>query len=270
MRVIGSKRPWRALRRAEFSGNSGVLVSEGGPMTPKVLYIIHNPAWTDCRVADTVRARGYTVDHVCPAFGDELPPIDGYAALMAGGSEEGHAATPDDPPWVALEIAYIRQAVDREIPYYGICMGCQLLAGAYGGEVSARPDGLCELGFYRVGPTDEGRSLFGEARYFYQAHFEGVMALPREATLLASGESFPVQAFRIGDHAYGTQFHPDAKLHRFTREQIARDSLVHVQGAQDIDEQVRQAPLHEPLVQEWTERLVDRWIGPAEARAVAV
>ena len=235
-------------------------------MSDKVLYIIHNPAWTDCRVADAVRRRGYGIDHVCPPFGDELPAIDGYAALMAGGSEEGHVATPDDPPWVGLEMAYIREAVDRRVPFLGICMGCQLLAGAYGGEVAARADGRCELGFYAVEPTAEGRGLFGEARHFYQAHYEGVTVLPGEAVLLARGENFPVQAFRIGDHAYGTQFHPDARLESLTRERIGRDSLLHVEGAQGLDEQVREAPLHEALIEEWTERFVDRWIGPAGAR----
>ena len=45
-------------------------------MGQKVLYIIHNRAWTDCRVADAVRARGYAVEHVCPPAGDDLPPLE--------------------------------------------------------------------------------------------------------------------------------------------------------------------------------------------------
>ena len=238
-------------------------------MGQKVLYIIHNRAWTDCRVADAVRARGYAVEHVCPPAGDDLPPLDGYAALMVGGSEEGHAGSPEAPPWVAREIAYIRQAVDRNIPFLGICMGCQLLAAAYGGDVGARPDGRCELGFYRVEPTAEGRSLFRESRHFYEAHYEGVTSLPEEAVLLARGDTFPVQAFRIRDHAFGTQFHPDVRLDKLTREAISADSLIDVPGAQDIDEQLRMAPVHEPLIQEWTERFVDRWIGRASGEAAA-
>lgn len=231
-------------------------------MTSKVLYIIHNPAWTDCRVADTLETRGYTIDHVCPPFGDELPALDDYAVVMVGGSEEGHVAEPDDPPWVAREIAFVRDVLARDIPFLGICMGCQILAGACGGDVSGRADGLCELGFYPVEPTAEGASLFRESRCFYQAHYEGVMTLPAGAVLLATGENFPVQAFRVGENAYGVQFHPDARLDKLTPEAIAGDSLIDVKGAQGVDEQIRLAHLHEAAIQRWTEAFVDRWVGP--------
>ncbi len=232
-------------------------------MTSKVLYIIHNPAWTDCRVADTLETRGYAIDHVCPPFGDDLPALDGYAAVMVGGSEDGHVAEPDDPPWVGREIALVRDVLARDIPFLGICMGCQILAAACGGEVGGRADGLCELGFYPVEPTAEGASLFRYSRCFYQAHYEGVMTLPAGAVLLATGENFPVQAFRVGDTAYGVQFHPDARLDRLTPEAIAGDSLIDVEGAQGVDEQVRLAHLHEADIQRWTEAFVDRWVGPA-------
>ncbi len=232
-------------------------------MTSKILYIIHNPAWTDCRVADTLRTRGYTIDHVCPPFGDDLPALDGYAAVMVGGSEEGHVAEPDDPPWVGREIAFVRDVLARGIPYLGICMGCQILAGACGGDVGGRADGLCEFGFFPLEPTAEGASLFRDSRCFYQAHYEGVMALPAGAVLLATGENFPVQAFRVGENAYGLQFHPDARLERLTPDAIAGDSLIGVEGAQGVDEQIRLAHRHEAAIQRWTEEFVDRWIGPA-------
>ena len=40
-------------------------------------------------------------------------------------------------------------------------------------------------------------------------HKEAISALPRHAVLLASSPGCPVQAFRIGSHAYATQFHPE-------------------------------------------------------------
>ncbi len=238
-------------------------------MTSKVLYIIHDPAWTDCRVADTLEARGYIIDHVCPPFGDALPALDGYAVVMVGGSEEGHVAEPDDPPWVSREIAFVRDVLARGTPFLGICMGCQILAGACGGKVGGHPDGLCELGFFPVHPTQEGASLFRDSRYFYQAHYEGVMTLPEGAVLLATGENFPVQAFRVADNAYGVQFHPDARLERLTPDVIAGDSLMEMKGAQGVDEQVRLAHRHEAAVQRWTEEFVDHWVGHPRARLTA-
>lgn len=238
-------------------------------MTSRILYVVHNPAWKDCRVADAARSRGFSVDHVCPAFGDDLPALDGYAALIVGGSAEGHADRPDEHRWVADEIACLRAAVDRGLPTLGVCMGCQLLAAAFGGKVWARPDGLCELGFFRVDPTEEGRELFAGASHFYEAHYEGVFRLPDEAVLLARGDGFPVQAFRIGEHAYGVQFHPDMKLSTLTREFLENDSYRGRLGAQSVDEQLRLAPVYEASIQTWTERFVDGWIGRAGVDAEA-
>ena len=165
----------------------------------------------------------------------------------------------DDPPWVGREIAFVRDVLARGIPYLGICMGCQILAGACGGDVGGRADGLCEFGFFPVEPTAEGASLFRDSRCFYQAHYEGVMALPAGAVLLATGENFPVQAFRVGENAYGLQFHPDARFERLTPDAIASDSLIGVEGRQGVDEQMfvwRIAT--KAAIQRWTEEFVDR------------
>lgn len=238
-------------------------------MTSTLLYIVHDPAWKDCRVADAVRARGHKIEFRCPPAGDSLPEIAGYDALIVGGSAEGHADRPDELPWVAAEIAYIRHAVDGGTPMLGICMGCQLLAAAYGGKVLARPDGYCELGFYPIEATAEGHDLFEGTSHFYEAHYEGVFDLPQGAALLARGERFPVQAFRIGKNAYGTQFHPDMKLATLTRKAIATDGCMGRPGAQPADEQLRQAPIHEAAIQAWTERFVAGWLAHGARRAEA-
>jgi GMP synthase (glutamine-hydrolysing) len=237
---------------------------------PSVLYLIHHPDWTDCRVADVLRNRGYRIDYLCHPAGEPLPANAlEYAAIMVGGSEEGHAGRPDLHDWVACEIAFIRAAVEQGVPFLGICMGSQLLAAAFGGVVMARPDGLTELGFYPVEATAAGEDLFAGVSHFYQAHFEGVHALPENAILLARGERFPVQAYRIGETAYGLQFHPDYKLSNVTSERLAGDSYRNRLGAQPADEQIRLAPIHEASIQAWTERFVDRWVGPAERRSAA-
>ena len=237
---------------------------------PKVLYLIHHPDWTDCRVADVLRSRDYEVEYRCHPNGDPLPVnARGYAAVMIGGSEEGHAGRPELHDWVAREIAFTRETVERGIPFLGICMGSQLLAAAFGGAVMPRPDRLAELGFYSVEPTRDGEDLFAGTSHFYQAHFEGVFALPESAVLLARGVQFPVQAYRIGETAYGLQFHPDYKLSNVTPENLAKDAYRDMFGVQSADEQLRLAPIHKASIQGWTERFVDLWVGQAEKRSVA-
>jgi len=238
-------------------------------MTSTVLYILHNPAWTDDRVADVVRSRGHTVEFICPPEGDPLPDLSAYTALIVGGSDDGHADRPDEFAWVADEIAYIRDAVDAGTPVLGICMGAQLMAAAYGGKVLARPDGFTEWGFYPVYPTAEGEALFAGTSHFNQGHYEGIVGLPENATLLARGDHFPVQCYRIGESAYGLQFHPDTKLSILTREFLDRNSYRHYFGVQGTDEQLELAQRYEDQIQMWTERFVDLWIGAADASAVA-
>ncbi|MBC6439829.1 MAG: gamma-glutamyl-gamma-aminobutyrate hydrolase family protein [Rhodospirillales bacterium] len=238
-------------------------------MSSSILYVVHNQAWTDCRVAEVLRSRGHTIEFVCPAFGDTLPPVDGYTALVIGGSEDGHAARPDELQWVADEIAYIREAVDKGVPTYGICMGAQLLAAAYDGKIWGRPDELCELGFYQIDATEAGRDLFEGTSHFYEAHYEGIFRLPDNAVLLARGNQFPVQAFRIGDHAYGTQFHPDVALEKLTREFLENDPYIDFFGAQSVEEQLRLAAVYEDSIQAWTERFIDTWVGSACSEAEA-
>jgi GMP synthase (glutamine-hydrolysing) len=238
-------------------------------VTSTVLYTLHNPAWTDDRVADVVRSRGYAVEFICPPEGDALPDISNYAALIVGGSEDGHADRPEELSWVAEEMAYIRKAVDAGMPMLGLCMGAQMLAATYGGKVLGRPDGFTEWGFYPVNATDEGRELFAGTTHFNQAHFEGIFALPDNATLLARGEHFPVQAFRIGENAYGLQFHPDTKLSQLAKPLLDNNPYRHLMGVQGVDEQIRLAKLYEASIQMWTERFVDQWVGAAGSASAA-
>ncbi len=151
-------------------------------MTTGVLYIIHNPAWTGCRVAETASSSGYDVNYLCPPRRDALPDdVSAFAGIVVGGNEDGHADRSDEFAWVADEMAFMRRVVDAGIPTLGICRG---------------------------------------------AHFEGIVALPDEAVLLVSGERFPVQAFRIGQHVYGLQFHPDTKLDALTPEALQNDPYI--------------------------------------------
>ena len=70
-------------------------------------------------------------------------------------------------------------------------------------------DGVVEIGYYAVTPTEEGRDLFPDSLHVYHWHEEG-FDLPEGASLLArGGNAFPNQAFRWRSSAYGFQFHPE-------------------------------------------------------------
>jgi GMP synthase (glutamine-hydrolysing) len=114
---------------------------------------------------------------------------------------------------LATEIAAIHEAVTAGKPVLGICLGGQLLAAAMGGTVQPNP--VPEIGWYRlhVRPQAHHDPLFRHfertPRHVFQWHaytFEP----PPGAVPLAWTRSCRQQAYRIGDHAWGMQFHLEA------------------------------------------------------------
>jgi GMP synthase-like glutamine amidotransferase len=108
----------------------------------------------------------------------------------------------------------IREFDAARRPVLGVCLGAQVIARAYGGEVY-RMERL-ESGFYTMEVTPEGRadpvfSALGETVTSFQNHFDAVRGIPG-AVPLATGGACPIQAFRIGARVYATQFHPEATL----------------------------------------------------------
>jgi len=150
--------------------------------------------------------------------GDPLPELRDLSALIVLGGVMG-ANDDDRHPFLSGLKTLIGHVVEAVIPFLGICLGGQLLAAAMGGRVaSGRWE---ELGSQRVTLTDEGRRdrLFrGIPDEFasFQWHHDS-FDLPPGGILLASSADCPHQAFRIGESAWGLQFHPEVT------EQIIRD-----------------------------------------------
>ncbi|MEU2879830.1 type 1 glutamine amidotransferase, partial [Streptomyces sp. NPDC007070] len=138
-------------------------------------------------------------------------PMSAYAELPARGgpSAPGEPPGPGDFPSRADELALLRAALEAEVPVLGVCLGAQLLAVAAGGV--ARPGSGLQIGWGEVAMTEAAHDdpLFAAVPDRLRVlHWHGdTMDLPPGATLLASCDRYPVQAFRIGGSAWGVQFH---------------------------------------------------------------
>lgn len=177
----------------------------------RVLVVQNSPASGLRRLADWWADDGLELD--VRLGSDGLPDgLAGYDGLvMLGGaflpSDDGRA------PWLPRERALTVEALAAGVPILGICLGGQLLAEVTGGAV-AGSHGRPERGSTTIGLTDAAADdalLAGIPGpiSMIENHRDSITALPAGAVLLASSTDHPNQAFRLGDTAWGLQFHPE-------------------------------------------------------------
>lgn len=153
---------------------------------------------------------------VRPYRGEPLPDLRGYNGLIVLGGEMG-AWADDSAPWLPGVRGLLAEAVRTDVPVLGICLGAQLLAAACGGEVRTAtdvPGAAPEIGVHEVTVEAAGDPLLGvlpKAILTTQWHFDLVARPPEGAVTLARTPTCPHQAYRLGERAWGVQFHPEVR-----------------------------------------------------------
>lgn len=157
----------------------------------------------------------FAEDHIIPEAvrlfeGQAIPSLAPYDFLFVlGGAQDTWQE--EQHPWLRAEKEAIREWVmDRARPYFGVCLGHQLLATALGGEVALADAG--EVGVFDVALTDEARSHplmdgLAPSHKVMQWHMAEVKRPPQQARVLASSANTAVQSIAIDAHAMSTQFH---------------------------------------------------------------
>jgi GMP synthase-like glutamine amidotransferase len=179
------------------------------------LVIENDPSDDLRRLGEWLTEAGLELTVVRPHAGEPLPEtLDGFAGLIVLGGDQSAYPTPaGDPgaPWFSAVEGLLRKAVRHHVPTLGVCLGAQLLATAHGGLVERSTSGP-EIGPGLVGRRDaaDGDPLFKYVPLIpdvVQWHSDEITELPINAVLLAASSRYPHQAFRLGDRAWGLQFH---------------------------------------------------------------
>lgn len=151
-----------------------------------------------------------------PVWKLDVPEVGnlGDGLVVLGGRMSAHDTA--DHPWIDPLKKLMVAAVEAGIPILAICLGHQLLAQAFGGQVSVNHPSGPERGALELtwhpGAIDDpllGRLADHGSSLLAASHHDAVTKLPPGATQLASTEKYPNQAFRVGS-ALGVQFHPEA------------------------------------------------------------
>ena len=228
-------------------------------MKPTVLLIDHPVGRRDDRASAQLREMGYRLEWCSPGRGDTLPPHDSdYAGVVCyGGVESVNDAA--SKPYIREELDWIGRWVDSGRPYFGICLGSQLLASALGGRVARHQAGLHEIGYVKIEPTAAANGFLGQPMHVYHWHNEG-FELPASAELLAAGPVFPNQAFRYGEKAYGIQFHPEVGREVMQRWIIEAAHMLSEPGAQSGEEQLAGCARYDAEMAAWLRQFLIRWL----------
>lgn len=142
--------------------------------------------------------------------GADLPGPDDVAGVVITGS---HDMVTDRLDWSERTAKWLPGVVSRGIPVLGICYGHQLLAHAMGGCVGNNPRGLefgnTTIDLIETAWTDPLLKDFPSPLEVHASHSQTVLELPEGAVHLASNPMDSNHAFRIGECAWGIQFHPE-------------------------------------------------------------
>ena len=175
------------------------------------LVITHTESEDPGTIGTWLPESGLGLEVVEPWRGDDLPAsLEGFDALVVMGGPQ-QAYDDGSAPWLRHTKDLLRSAVAQGVPTFGVCLGAQLLAEATGGQVKPGEHGP-ELGAKLVGKRDVAGNdpLFWDlplSPAVVQWHWDAITDLPPGATLLMSSPTYPHQAFRVGERAWGIQFH---------------------------------------------------------------
>jgi len=179
----------------------------------RILSIVHGLDVRSELFGDVTRAERHELDEWSIIDEPSPPrPVEEYEAVFVFGGQM-NVDEEEEHPWLRREDELIRSLVAQEVPLLGVCLGGQLLAKATGAQVGPSPEP--EGGFVRATLTDEAANdpIFGSlpreldvfAVHGYAFHVpEGAVELARSRVCS--------QAFRLGESAWGLQFHPEVRL----------------------------------------------------------
>lgn len=177
-----------------------------------ILCIQHIACEKPGRIRRAIVRRGHAFKTIHTFAGEPVPrSARGLDGLVVMGGPIG-VNDADRLPHLRAEMRLIEDALGRDLPVLGICLGSQLLAAILGAKVKAGPKK--EIGWFPVTLTPQAKTdpLFaGTAHRFTALHWHGdVFALPKKAVPLASSALTRHQTFRWGRAAYGILFHLEA------------------------------------------------------------
>jgi GMP synthase (glutamine-hydrolysing) len=195
---------------------------------------------------------------------DAQPSLDGYdGVVILGGPMSANDTR--ELPHLMTEMHLIEEALKRNMPVLGICLGAQLIAKTLGAAVY--PNRQKEIGWYDVSPTDHAQSdpllqTLARSEKIFQWHGE-TFDIPTSTRHLAFSMLCDNQAFRYGANVYGFQFHlevDEPMIHRWLRVSENRKEIASLGGALSPQQIENETRAHIGRLTELSERVFSEFV----------
>ena len=175
----------------------------------RVLSLIHGPLVRTELFGDVIVEAGHEL--VEWDIRHQGSPPDGFDAVIVFGGDQ-NVGEEDEHPWLHDEYELLRGWVASEMPLLGVCLGAQTLAHSLGARVrraEVQQLGFVEMTLTPAGIDDPVLGIFPE-RFEALCGNSYAFAVPAGGVELASTPTAS-QAYRLGERAWGVQFHPEAR-----------------------------------------------------------
>ncbi len=161
-------------------------------------------------LAGPVADSGFEVITWCTYLQDRPPvTVDEIDAVISMGGDD--SAYDESVAFIGHEREFLAAALARGLPIFGVCFGAQILAIAAGGRgfrAHRQEIGWTTVDYLPAAADDRIGRLLTDSPQVFQFHYD-TFSLPEQGVLLGITDGM-VQAFRIGDRAWGVQFHLEA------------------------------------------------------------
>src|SRR6187402_1555971 len=227
----------------------------------RALFVQHDHVSPTGPVADRLRERGFEVDEILvvdqqnfasPNVDFAFPDLADYDLIVPMGAPWGAWDDACIGNWLLPEIAWVREAIDRDIPVLGICFGGQLIARALGGTVTRAPK--AEIGWTAIHSDDHDLVAPGP---WFQFHYDR-WTVAEGATEIARN-SVASQAFTVG-RSLALQFHPELTASTLEGWLAEGGTPQVIADGQDPDALLAHTRAEEPIAVQRTVALVDAFI----------
>lgn len=191
---------------------------------------------------------------------ETFDPLSPDLLIVLGGTPGVYQA--EDYPFLKTEMKMMEKRLARDLPTLGICLGSQMMAQVLGGKVYRGPKGS-EIGWHRIKVNEQGLKTpirhFDESQTHMLQWHGDTFDLPSEATLLASSDQYPHQAFSYGRNVLGLQFHSEVTPAMLKGWSVGGADLVAC-GKLDIHRLRRDTDEYGPRMIIQTEKFMTEWL----------